>query len=139
MTKQDIINYVTETPQNTNPAILNTMLDQLSSGDGGGGESGDFSTAEVTIINNSQVDSLSNCPNCWESNTLPVENFPPVVNSTALIATENTKIIYAPLYKGACFWTPTEISLSDIVLNGDISNFMNFGLLITGDCTITIS
>ena len=38
MTKKDIINYVTETPQNTNPAILNTMLDQLSSGGGGGVE-----------------------------------------------------------------------------------------------------
>ena len=30
MTKQDIINYVVETPTNTNKAVLSTMLDQFS-------------------------------------------------------------------------------------------------------------
>lgn len=60
MTKQDIINYVTETPQNTNPAILNTMLNQLDSGGGGSSESSDLSyaTVNVTYTLPESVDSL---------------------------------------------------------------------------------
>lgn len=30
MTKQEIVNYVCETPGNTNPAVLNSMLDDFS-------------------------------------------------------------------------------------------------------------
>ena len=40
MSKQDVIDYVFETPHNTNPAILNQKLDELveeSGGSGGGG------------------------------------------------------------------------------------------------------
>lgn len=45
MNKNDIIEYVMNTPHNTNPAILGNMLNQLTEGGG----SSDFSTAEVTI------------------------------------------------------------------------------------------
>ena len=45
MTKQDIIDYIMETPGNTNPAILNQMIDEV-----GGGGSGDFSTCTGTFI-----------------------------------------------------------------------------------------
>lgn len=47
MNKQDIINYVLKTPSNTNPAVLSTMLDEISEGG-----SCDFSIAAVTITNN---------------------------------------------------------------------------------------
>ena len=40
MEKQDIMDYVLKTPENTNPAILKSMLDQLEEGSGGGGGSG---------------------------------------------------------------------------------------------------
>lgn len=48
MEKQDIINYVLNTPENTNPVILNGMLSQLEAG--GGGES-NIKTATVTLVN----------------------------------------------------------------------------------------
>ena len=39
MEKQDIMDYVLKTPENTNPAILKSMLDQLEEGSGGSGSS----------------------------------------------------------------------------------------------------
>ena len=36
MEKEDIVNYVMDNPDNTNPAVLRDMLNQLSSGGGGG-------------------------------------------------------------------------------------------------------
>lgn len=33
MTKQQIIDYVLETPHNTNPAILGQMIDEIENGD----------------------------------------------------------------------------------------------------------
>ena len=50
MDKNDIIEYVMHTPHNTNRAVLSSMLNQLA--EGGGGGSSDFSTAEVTVVNN---------------------------------------------------------------------------------------
>ena len=45
MDKQDIINYVTETPGNTNKAVLGSMLDSMS-----GGEAASGSDVEVVSI-----------------------------------------------------------------------------------------
>lgn len=45
MDKQGIIDYVMQTPMNTNPAILGQFLDEY-----GEGESGDFSTCTGTFI-----------------------------------------------------------------------------------------
>lgn len=45
MDKNEIIEYVMNTPHNTNRAVLNSMLNQL----GGGSGSSDFSTATVTV------------------------------------------------------------------------------------------
>lgn len=52
MTKDEIIDYVLNSPENTNPNVLKGMLDQLDSG--GGNE--DFSIAEVQV----QIDSSAN-------------------------------------------------------------------------------
>lgn len=45
MDKQQIIDYVMETPENINPAILSQMIDE-----NGGSGSGDFSTCTGTFI-----------------------------------------------------------------------------------------
>ena len=42
MDKNDIIDYVTETPGNTNRAILGSMLDSFASSGGGGGSASNF-------------------------------------------------------------------------------------------------
>lgn len=46
MEKQDIINYVLNTPENTNPVILNGMLSQLEAGGGG---ASDLEWFEITL------------------------------------------------------------------------------------------
>lgn len=52
MNKQEIIDYVLETPGNTNKNILSQMLDELAEGGGGGGTS---PLGSVTFINNSDI------------------------------------------------------------------------------------
>ena len=47
MEKQEIIDYVLNTPENTNPAILEGMLEQLIAESGGGGEGGDVISGDV--------------------------------------------------------------------------------------------
>lgn len=37
MTKEEILDYVMDTPENTNRMVLSDMLDEFSSGSGGGG------------------------------------------------------------------------------------------------------
>ena len=46
MTKKEILDYVMNTPYNTNRAVLSSMLDQISSS---GEDTGDLSIAEVTV------------------------------------------------------------------------------------------
>ena len=50
MDKNDIIEYVMNTPHNTNKAVLSGMLNQLTEGGSG---SSDFSTAQVTFVKES--------------------------------------------------------------------------------------
>lgn len=54
MEKQQIIDYVMHNPDNTNPAVLSDLLDQLDTG----GDSR-FSTAKVTFTNKSDTVQLS--------------------------------------------------------------------------------
>ena len=50
MSKQDVIDYVFETPLNTNPAILNQKLDELVKESGGHYEGGVVSSDEANKI-----------------------------------------------------------------------------------------
>lgn len=54
MTKKDLIDYILDTPQNVNPAILNQMLDEVS---GGGASEGEYSwdNAYRVVINNGTI------------------------------------------------------------------------------------
>lgn len=93
-----------------------------------GGES-DFSTAEVTISwNVSQLEEL-NWGNC------------PIIVDDLIRGNMYTDIspaiITVPLYKGKCYW---EKAPRDFTLSGNIEEYYDGdGMLITGDCTITIS
>ena len=57
MSKQDVIDYVFETPNNTNSAILNQKLDELveESGGGSGGESATEPYIEETYDSNGNL------------------------------------------------------------------------------------
>ena len=59
MTKKDILDYVMNTPHNTNRAVLSGMLNQLTDGDGGVLKN---KTLSITIINNSGHDLSQGMP-----------------------------------------------------------------------------
>ena len=94
----------------------------------GGGGSSDFSTALVTV--NQSGDPMGyywdNCP------MLDVENN--LLKGDAYTETSKA-VLTVPLYKGKCYW---DLSPRGLQLSGNIEEFWE-GLLITGDCTITIS
>ena len=104
------------------------------SGGGGGGGSSDFSTAQVTFV--SQLDEWYCSPiipflydnDEWLGTCVLADNS--VMNS------ENLSPYTAVLYKGVCkgsIYTEQSVSVS-----GD-ATFNDGAIVITGDCTITIS
>jgi hypothetical protein len=132
MDKERIIDYVMTTPGNTNPAILNQMIDEV------GGGSGDFSTCTGTFI----CDSLG-VNNGLKTNgivILDLENqytplngwiksyWPDITSSLtfSIVLYDQTQIIDL-----------REKSSGDIVsISGDIESLGNSLYKITGDFTI---
>lgn len=51
MTKDKIINYIMNTPENTNKYVLDSMLDELSNSNGGGGNPNYVETITGTLAN----------------------------------------------------------------------------------------
>ena len=126
MTKQDIIDYVMTTPHNTNRAVLNSMLNQLA--EGGGGGSSDFSTATVTFVKNT---------NYTFETAVPIIDGGQMYSCTGSgwIAGEQTVV----LYKGKC-------EVTFVPLGGDLTitatgetEVSGNTAIVKGDCTITIS
>ena len=138
MTKKDIIEYVMETPHNTNRAVLESMLDQLSSGGGGG--SSDFTIAMMTINNS-------------ENSYVTVGQAPTITMALGVGELSDTRVLANPssmppeipiiLYKGSASFhvnddiTITSTSGSIQADDGPLGPTGDY--IITGDCTITIS
>ena len=127
MTKKEILDYITETPGNTNRAVLGDMLDSFEGGSGG---SSDFSTAEVTIANNTgnrgiQVD----IPFIKEAS----KDQP--AHAASGITLEEHRSVNAILYKGYCIIEVPVIY--EITGTGNITAHGSYAE-ITGDCTINI-
>lgn len=92
---------------------------EIGGGGGGGGES-DFSTAEVTVVNNPAGLTI---PACVET---PIEG--------SIASPPNADVITAILYKGHCYMSSAGIES----VSGDIQYIEDYSLYdITGDCTIT--
>ena len=133
MDKNDIIEYVMNTPHNTNKAVLSSMLNQLA--EGGGGGSSDFSTAQVTFINADTAHSYSVAAFRIDSDCM----------SDLDIAVSEPVTIEVPLYKGKAemgffmlmnadfSYTPTATGGVSIVTDANMSD----KFVITGDGTIT--
>ena len=53
MTKDELVSYVLNSPENTNPNVFKSLLDTYVSENGGGSSGGDsnFSTATLTVTN----------------------------------------------------------------------------------------
>lgn len=151
MTKQQIIDYVMNTPHNTNPAILKQMLDEVAE-EGGGGESLNFSTAEVTLnltpperitFNKETISTAINYPSTVYEDDYYSNSYLDATNHKATIL----------LYNGIGYIDGMECRdaennywpiLSSATVSGDIASWdANLGeggaFVVTGNGTITAS
>ena len=107
---------------------INNITAQTPSGSGGGGSS-DFSTAEVTIVNNTG-DGTS-----FDGAIIKNGN----ININTRLD-EGTNILTLVLYKGVSYCGTYDIDMSTAVITGDAEYTSEDNCyIITGDCTITIS
>ena len=98
----------------------------------GGGGSSDFSTAQVTVVNNT-IDPISGIYVCVNDGA-PFSAVVP--RNTFFTGSEACNV---PLYKGVCYWAITDNYVT-VSVSGDVEWDSEYGaLLITGDGTITIS
>ena len=100
-------------------------------GSGGGGSS-DFSTAEVTVVNQKNSDISFIMPVIMEAE----DDYPATVLSTTTMLAHSTVHNVAPLYKGEA--DATTDPGNTIAITGNATNEGEY-IFITGDCTITIS
>lgn len=160
MTNEDILNYVTETPGNTNRAVLSSMLNQLSSNNGGGGGSSDLSYATVTATYTLPVDagtdeglafngSILTCVESASSMETITFNYdsgyaldPDDLGSVNSIQIPVYKDLYTKLTSltyqkigGYAFWVDGGNST---VISGD-AVIEDGAILVTGDCSINIA
>lgn len=136
---QDVINYINETPHNTNPAVLKGMVEAIvESSESGGGDGGDVTLATIKFIN-------------ADTSTMYV-----VTNLTEIVDTGDFEILSAmpgfevqdeeeviiPLYKGKYGIHPSSLQYVDQSffpqLTGGVTMDMENGFfVVTGDGTIT--
>lgn len=111
----------------------------------GGGGGGDFSMAEVTLVNSTDGTRVVLIPVCYEPS--PPFNPDASVSSVVNIQANETLILNVPLYKGHCSIVNgssedrlqgVTVATSSTVTSGSATSSMG-GVDITGDCTITIS
>ena len=114
--------------------LFDVVVARKLSGGGGGGGSSDFSTAEVTVINN-----------CAKGISIaaPVPSSTPmdVLLPTTYAADNSSSTITVALYKGAalCAFIGETDFVTDASWTGDIELIPDAGFLITGNGAITIS
>lgn len=128
MNKNDIIEYVMHTPHNTNKAVLSSMLNQLTEGGGG---SGDFSTAQVTFINNTETNVDAACMVIYEEDGEEYAEFEFGCGPSL------TGIGEIVLFKGSAYlvWSDSAATYTGtgaVEIEGNET-------VITGNCTITAS
>ena len=105
----------------------------------GGGGSSDFSTAEVTINNESGTTiPVIYIQNVIEENALGEESPAGVINAVYNIG--STASIRVPLYKGGALWQIGDELLDyEISVSGSATKVSSAIYYITGNCTITLS
>lgn len=111
---------------------------------GGGGGSGDFTMAKVTLVNSADSNRAVLIPVCYEPSRI---NPDASVESAVQMVVNDTLILNVPLYKGHCSIRKgisedrlqgVTVATSFTVTSGSATSSME-GVDITGDCTITIS
>ena len=127
----------TPTVWRTGDVITAEKLNNIEEGiaNAGGGES-DFSTVEVTVINNTNIAISASMPAVLEAGA--IEPTDPAMISGMMPLLPSEHIITVALYKGV-----TMVQIGDGTLNisvtGNIEDLTYGGLKITGSGTITIN
>ena len=106
---------------------MNALEQAVASGGGGG--SSDFSTAEVTIVNNKNKTLAMYIPMIFSE-----DGFSALVVNDVVDSGENQYTV--PLYQGVAYIIPND-NIGTPVISGDCE-YDDF-LIVSGDCTITIS
>lgn len=119
--------------------VTAAALNNIEQGIANAGSSSDFSMAEVTFINNTGFSSAAYVPHCVEENALGPGS-PAMVEYVVSIPDATPVVTNVPLYKGTCdgFWDTNDEQF-EISVSGDAVLMGVGGILIAGDCTITIS
>lgn len=104
---------------------------------GGGGGSSDFSTAEVTIVNNTA--GTFNTAYMPYAMAADAEQGNPDISMPTFLGgiPIGTSSYNAILYKGSCYLEYMESA--SVEITGSATKLFDGALVITGDCTITIS
>lgn len=129
MTKQEIIDYVMNSPANTNPNILSSLLDDNS-------DSGEWSTAQVTFTNKGESDYNVYISHMSEN---PLFGF---VSERITVpgSTSEVTTLLVPLYHNHYFlkFNSFEADLNGNEILGQITR-TDKGFLIEGNGTISLT
>lgn len=123
------------------------LAKKMTGGSGGGGGSGDFSTAEVTLINSEQsqyayeVLYAENCPSVVDEQGEAYITSSPYNEGSTNVG-ETIAIFTVPLYKGCCYWSGMQIvpeNWTVSAVTGGITYLEEYNeFVITGTGTITL-
>ena len=131
------ITYIDEESQE---AITKGEINGVEFESGGGGGSSDFSTAQVTIINNTAGDIFNVfIPSICEENELGEGSPALLYNKLSMDIPQGESIYEVPMYKG--FTLCVNLLFTDdatVTTSGNIV-YEDGEASITGDCTITIN
>ena len=134
---QDVINYINETPNNTNPAVLRGMVEAIVESSESGG--GDVTWAKVKFINadTSTMYEVSNLIEIVDTGNFEIiAGMPPV-------EVQDESEVTVPLYKGKyaikinSSLHNVDVSFFPQVTGGVTTDFENGMFVVTGDGTIT--
>lgn len=135
MNKEDIVNYVINSPENANPNILRGMLNSLLKEN-----TGDFTTCTVTIVNNSEDEIEFYLPQIIEND---VYGDPSIILDAFSGGMQSTDTFTCVLYKGKAlgsFIFDSRPSQGNVSTSGSISYDYDANFItITGDGTIAIN
>lgn len=151
MTKQDVIEYVMNTPHNTNPAVLSGILDDFGSSDNkqeielSATENKVYTPDEGKVYNKVTV----SVPSDFTTAEVILENnealytwtiYAPILDSNAVIVDEvsNGGTFTMPLYKGSVILDGSDYAGGVPTITGNCV-YENYNFIITGDCKIVFA
>lgn len=141
MNKQDIIDYVMETPENTNPVILNQMIDEV------GGDGSNIKIANVKLNGNSEITIRLKCftlDGCIDNKLCSFDGTTYKIPMYIVNDPEHPELPYGQdgllSYTGENQLNISIIGSADSEEGQDVeTGEYNYVIMISGDCTITIS